>query len=63
LLITSNFSFFHSLFWPFEEISAEEYEKRFAHLSDVDVTKIFENADNTDLSGEIACGSGGCELR
>jgi ribonucleoside-diphosphate reductase alpha chain len=48
---------------PFEEISAEEYEKRFAHLSDVDVTKIFENADNTDLSGEIACGSGGCELR
>ena len=31
-------------------------------LSDVDLTKITETDDNTDLSGELACAGGSCEV-
>lgn len=48
---------------PFEEIDAEEYAKRLNDLSEVDVTKITEDYDNTDLSGEVACGGGACEIK
>lgn len=48
---------------PFEDITEEEYEHLLSSLQDVDVTKIREEKDNTDLSGEIACGAGGCEVR
>ncbi|HRW21781.1 MAG TPA: hypothetical protein P5509_07405 [Bacteroidales bacterium] len=47
---------------PFEEIDAEEYAKRLNDLSEVDVTKITEDYDNTDLSGEVACGGGACTI-
>ena len=48
---------------PFEEITEEEYNRRIQHLKFVDVTQIHEGTDETDLSGELACGSGGCELK
>ncbi len=32
-------------------------------LKEVDVTKITEEVDDTNLTGELACGSGGCELK
>jgi hypothetical protein len=31
-------------------------------LSDVDLTKVTEADDNTDLSGELACAGGSCEV-
>jgi hypothetical protein len=31
-------------------------------LSDVDLTKVIEMDDNTDLSGELACAGGNCEV-
>jgi hypothetical protein len=31
-------------------------------LHDVDLSKIVELNDDTDLSGEIACGANGCEV-
>ena len=31
-------------------------------LTDVDVSKITESEDTTDLSGELACAGGACEI-
>jgi hypothetical protein len=31
-------------------------------LSEVDLTKVVETDDNTDLSGELACAGGSCEV-
>ena len=31
-------------------------------LNNVDLTKIIESEDNTDLQGEIACAGGLCEI-
>ena len=47
---------------PFEDITKEEYEKLFATLEQVDLTKVIEVDDNTDLSGEAACAGGACEI-
>ena len=47
---------------PFSDCTKEEYEKLVKTLKDVDLTKIVELQDNTDLSGEIACGASGCEI-
>lgn len=48
---------------PFEEIDAETYAKRLNTLTNIDVTKIVEAHDETDLSGEIACAGNACELK
>ena len=47
---------------PFETISQEQYEEMLKSLSNVDLTKIIESEDNTDLQGEIACAGGLCEI-
>jgi ribonucleoside-triphosphate reductase (thioredoxin) len=47
---------------PFEDIDEAEYNKMSKVLSDVDLTKIIETDDNTDLSGELACAGGNCEI-
>lgn len=48
---------------PFEDCSEEEYNRLMDSLHDLDLTKIVEMEDNTDLSGEIACGADGCEIK
>ena len=48
---------------PFEDCSKETYEAMLETLTEVDLTKVVELDDNTDLSGEIACGAGGCEVK
>ena len=48
---------------PFEDITEQEYNDRLKHLVDVDLTKIVETEDETDLAGEIACGADGCEIK
>lgn len=48
---------------PFEDCSEEEYNLLMTTLKDVDLTKIYEIEDNTDLSGEIACAGGACEVK
>ena len=48
---------------PFEDITEVEYNERMKHLVDVDLTKIIETEDETDLAGEIACGADGCEIK
>jgi ribonucleoside-diphosphate reductase alpha chain len=50
---------------PFTDITEEEYKELVGHLHKIDLTKVVEAEDNTDLSGEIACGgaNGGCEVQ
>lgn len=48
---------------PFEDCTEEEYLKLFSTLDSIDLSKIIEEEDNTDLKGEIACGAGGCEVK
>ena len=47
---------------PFEDCSKEKFEAMLSTLEDVDLTKIVEEDDNTDLKGEAACAGGACEI-
>ena len=47
---------------PFQDCSKQDYEKYVATLKEVDVEKIVEIEDNTNLSGELACSGGSCEV-
>jgi len=47
---------------PFTDCTKEEYEKLMETLKDVDLSNIVEMDDDTNLSGEIACGANGCEI-
>ena len=47
---------------PFEDITEKEFQKRSASLTSIDLTQVLEEQDETDLSGEIACGADGCEI-
>ena len=47
---------------PFEDISKVKYDMAMAHLKNVDLTRISEAEDETDLSGELACAGGACEI-
>jgi ribonucleoside-diphosphate reductase alpha chain len=47
---------------PFEDCDVEKYESMMKSLSNVNLTKIVELQDNTDLSGEVACAGGACEI-
>jgi ribonucleoside-diphosphate reductase alpha chain len=48
---------------PFEDCTKERYEELMQTLSDVDLSKVIELEDNTDLSGELACAGGACEVK
>jgi ribonucleoside-diphosphate reductase alpha chain len=47
---------------PFESITKEQYEEMSQNLHGIDLTKIIELQDVTDLSGEVACANGYCEI-
>ena len=47
---------------PFEDCTKEKYEEMIQHLHGVDLSKIVEFVDNTDLKGEAACAGGACEV-
>ena len=47
---------------PFEDCSEDEYNRLYASLQSVDLTKIIETDDETDLAGELACGPDGCAV-
>jgi ribonucleoside-diphosphate reductase alpha chain len=48
---------------PFEDCTKEKYEELMKTLNDVDLSKVVELEDNTDLSGELACAGGACEIK
>jgi ribonucleoside-triphosphate reductase (thioredoxin) len=47
---------------PFEDCTKETYEEMMQHLHSVDLSKVVELIDNTDLKGEAACAGGACEI-
>ena len=47
---------------PFEDINASTYKEMLKDLEEIDLTKIIENDDETDLAGELACAGGTCEI-
>lgn len=47
---------------PFEDCTEEVYHEMMKSLTNVDLSKIVEIEDNTDLSGELACAGGNCEI-
>ena len=47
---------------PFEECSKEKFDSLYATLKNIDLTKVIEQEDNTDLSSEAACAGGACEV-
>jgi ribonucleoside-diphosphate reductase alpha chain len=48
---------------PFEDITEEKYNQLVETLADVNLSNIVETEDNTDLTGELACAGGSCELK
>ena len=47
---------------PFEDCDRETFERMMESLTAVDLTKVVELTDETDLSGELACAGGACEI-
>jgi ribonucleoside-triphosphate reductase len=48
---------------PFEDITQEKYEQLMQTLHDVDLSKVVELDDETNLAGEIACSGNSCEVK
>jgi ribonucleoside-triphosphate reductase (thioredoxin) len=47
---------------PFEDITEEKFNEMVEHLHAIDLTKVIEFSDNTDLSESLACSGASCEL-
>ena len=47
---------------PFEDITKEKYNEMMRSLTNVDLTRITELQDDTNLTGELACAGGACEI-
>ena len=47
---------------PFEDITKKRFELLNKKLSEVNLSRVVESDDNTDLSGELACAGGSCEI-
>jgi len=48
---------------PFENCTKEQFDKLSKSLTDIDLTKIVENDDNTEHSQELACAGDNCEIK
>ena len=47
---------------PFEDITKDKFEELSKSLHSIDLTKVIELTDETDLSSELACAGGACEI-
>ena len=47
---------------PFEDCTEEQYNELMKSLHNVDLSKVVEFVDNTNLAGEAACAGGACEI-
>ena len=47
---------------PFEDCSPEKFQVLLQSLNKVDLSKVVELEDETDLAGELACSGGSCEI-
>ena len=47
---------------PFEDISKSKYYEMVSHLNSINLKKIVEMTDETDLKDQAACAGGACEI-
>ena len=47
---------------PFEDITKKQFEEMIKTLQNVNLSHVVESDDNTDLSGELACSGGSCDI-
>ena len=49
---------------PFQEATKEEYERlvKIIESNPIDLTKIIEEEDKTNLNDQVACAGGACEV-
>ena len=47
---------------PMEQITKEEYERRYSLLQPIDLTKVIEIDDNVNFAESVACSGGACEI-
>ena len=47
---------------PFEDISKDVFESLESSLKDIDLSKVFEPDDATELQAEAACAGGACVI-
>jgi ribonucleoside-diphosphate reductase alpha chain len=47
---------------PFEDCTKEQFEYFFEKLKNIDLSKVVELDDDTNLSGELACAGGSCTI-
>ena len=48
---------------PFEDCTKEKYEEMMKSLHNIDLSKIVEFVDNTNLQDQAACAGGACEVK
>jgi ribonucleoside-triphosphate reductase len=48
---------------PFEDIYVGQYDQMVKSLMDIDLSKVIEQDDETNLTGELACAGGACEVK
>jgi ribonucleoside-diphosphate reductase alpha chain len=48
---------------PFESITEEQYNELIQKVHGIDLAGVFETEDHTNLSGELACAGGACEIK
>lgn len=48
---------------PFEDCTEEDYNRMSKSLTEVDLSKVVEMSDNTDLKDQVACSGGACEIK
>jgi len=48
---------------PFEDITKEKYNELLKPLTEVNLSNVIEDDDNTNLTGELACAGGACEIK
>ena len=44
------------------DITKTKYKEMMKSLTEVDLSNVIEVEDNTNLSGELACAGGSCEI-
>jgi ribonucleoside-diphosphate reductase alpha chain len=47
---------------PHEDITKERYTEMYKALTDIDFSQLKESEDGTNLTGELACAGGSCEI-
>ena len=48
---------------PFEDCTKEKYEELMKSLTNIDLSKVVEMTDNTNLQDQAACAGGACEVK